>query len=597
MKENEEITVIPSKSFVFIGLESEWKEIAQESECLLCNALLLKNNNSMEVKELIWCEQKSTLFVSPERKNQFNIDDFSENYRIYVSDSITPLTNKNKATIEKQEAEKRLLEERERKKREEQLKQIQSAEIIPLSRLGRAGKKKGIYAVKFEKGTNFQKQLVKGEGCHRLNHSLHLAIGILQDRSGEEKRIGKVIVCTTCGKTYLGSSTSRTINVSDYPSYSFNDWPKPKERISNKELFDTSQDSEKKDNEKAVEDSIKNRFISKAEKSRQEYQLKQPTRNNDTVLIDENTTVYFGDDLIHRKPGRHKLITCKIGLISNRKDRYDFYKKTTYCPVCKKYYLYPTGSLKRPKEKHSSYQIEEGTLFKKQFEDEKKRIEKEKEEKRQKRLEQEQKKKEAIKTENTPPVQSTSIKAEDFLVRTNSFSCRRNGHKFKEVTACVTLIRTNNRIQDVFLPGWQCETCKCYYILEDDYEKLDRMGVIVAKVYTEKEWKSTQRAGGQFSELNPESILHKLGYNVTASQGLSDSIRQETLATAIDFKLMSKREVIDFLTWLINTRSGIDTMQNAVGKWERDRNFVSNYRLNTREFVRIKSIDLRKAIY
>ena len=122
------------------------------------------------------------------------------------------------------------------------------------------------------------------------------------------------------------------------------------------------------------------------------------------------------------------------------------------------------------------------------------------------------------------------------------------------------------------------------------------MGVIVAKVYTEKEWRDTQKAGRLFSELSPESILHKLGYNVTASQGLSDSTRQETLATAIDFKLMSKREVIDFLTWLINTRSGNYSMQNAVGKWEKDREFVSNYKLNTREFVRIKSIDLRKSM-
>lgn len=598
MKENEEITIIPSKSFVFVGLESEWKEVIQDSKSQTCKALLLTNDNALEVKELIWCEEKNALFVSPEKKNTFNIDDYSDNYNIYVSDKVTPLTNKTKPLIEKQEQERQQEEERRKRKQELQEKKIQNARVISLNELAAQKNTNSLYAINFNEGTNFQRELVSGKGCHGLGHNLHLVVGILINKIGAKKRIGKVIVCTTCGRTYLGSSVNKTIDINEYPGYTFNDWPESKERISNRELFDTLEKEEDKNNEKAIEERIRSRFISKAEVSRKEHQLKQPIKNNDIVLIDENTTVIFGDDLIHRKPAGHKLITCKVGLLNNAKDRYVFYKKTTYCPVCKKYYLYPTGSLKKLKEKHKNYQFEEGSLFIKQYEEETKRIQKEKEEKAERLLQQARKKKEEKekKEQIIPPPQAKNIKAEDFLVRTSSFSCRRNGHKYKEITACVTLIRRNNKIQDVYLPGWYCESCKCYYILENDYEKLDRMGVIVAKVYTEKEWRDTQKAGRLFSELSPESILHKLGYNVTASQGLSDSTRQETLATAIDFKLMSKREVIDFLTWLINTRSGNYSMQNAVGKWEKDREFVSNYKLNTREFVRIKSIDLRKSM-
>jgi len=594
MKEQEELTIIPTKSFIYVGLESEWEEIIQNSESHTCKVLLLKNDNALEVKELTWCEEKSTLFVSPEKKNSFNIDDYSDNYKIYVSDKITPLTNKTKALIEQQELE----EEQRKRKQELQEKKIQNAKVISLNELVSQKYTNNLYAINFNEGTNFQRELVSGKGCHGLGHNLRIVVGILLDKRGTRKRIGKVIVCTTCGKTYLGASVNKTIDISEYPGYSFNNWPEPKERISNKELFDISPKEDNKNSEKAIEERIRSRFISKAEVSRIEHQLKQPIKNNDVVLLDENTTVYFGDDLIHNNPTGHKLITCKAGLLSNNKDRYVFYKKTTFCPVCKKYYLYPTGSLKKLREKHRHYRFEEGSLFIQQFEREKKKIQKEKEEKAERLLQQARKKKEEKekKEQTAPPVQTTSIKAEDFLVRTSSFSCRRNGHKYKEITACVTLIRRNNKIQDVFLPGWYCESCKCYYILENDYEKLDRMGVIVAKVYTEKEWRDSRREGKLFSELNPESILHKLGYNVTASQGLSDSIRQETLATAIDFKLMSKREVIDFLSWLINTRSSNYSMQNAIGKWERDREFVSNYKLNTREFVRIKSIDLRKAI-
>ena len=78
--------------------------------------LLLTNGNASEIKELIWYEEKSTLFVSPGKKNTFNIDEYSDNYNIYVSDRITPLTNKTKPLIEKQEQERKQEEEQRKRK-------------------------------------------------------------------------------------------------------------------------------------------------------------------------------------------------------------------------------------------------------------------------------------------------------------------------------------------------------------------------------------------------------------------------------------------------------------------------------------------------
>ena len=47
---------------------------------------------------------------------------------------------------------------------------------------------------------------------------------------------------------------------------------------------------------------------------------------------------------------------------------------------------------------------------------------------------------------------------------------------------------------------------------------------------------------------------------------------------------------MDFLSLLIRSRLNDDRMQNAISKWETDRRFVSKYKLNTRNYVRVRSI-------
>ncbi len=590
-----ELTVIPSKSFIFIGLESEWQEIIKDSKTRSCNALLLKNDNTLEVKKLVWCDERITLFVSPEKKNSFNIDDYSDNYNIYVSDSITPLSNKTKDLIKKEKREKRI----ERERQELDLKKLKNAKVISLEELSQTKSNNKLSAINFKEGTNFQRQLIQGKGCHGLNHDLHLVVGILHDKNGVKTRVGKVFVCTTCGRTYLGSSTNKTINLSDFPRYSFNDWPETNEEINDKKQNGKTGNIEEDINE-IIEQQIKQRFATKAEKDRQVYFHRYPQKNNDVVLIDENVTVFLGDDLIH-KTNDHKLITCKVGILKNGKSRYEYYKKTQYCPVCKKYYLFPAYTIKRLKQKHSYNQFEEGSWYKEQLKKEKIRIEKEQEAKKIRKLElynkkiEEQKKKETENTSQTEvPIRATNIGAKDFLVRTTSFSCRKNGHKYKEITACVTVILSRNRFQEIYLPGWYCEKCKCYYISENDFERIDRIGAIVAQVYSEKEWREKGRAYRSFSDLSEESILHKLGYNVNAADNLSDAVRQDILASAVDFNLITRREVIDFLTWMINTRSNNDRMQTAIGKWETDLRFISDYKLNSREYVKVKSLTIKR---
>ena len=579
-----ELTVIPSKTKVFVGPETEWKQIIDNSTYSENQVLLLKNDNSLDVKDYIWCEEKSILIVPESKKNTFNIDDYSDNYEIYVSSSIVPYSNKTKDTIDKEE-------ERIRKEEERKEKEINSPKEISIRELYEKKNGSQMYAIAFDQGTNFQKGIAAKHDCDREGHDLRLVIGILYDNKGVKRRVGKVFVCSACGRTYLGASTKKTIDFNEFRNYSFDNWTEQLQNNSNQLSIRLAKGNNKK-SEIAVVKKPQQTIIDRIEKIKKEFPLSYPQKAGDTVLIDEKSVIYYGDDLIHKKEKDHGLLTCKIGIMQSGRRRYEFYKNSKYCPVCNRYYLMPVVPFKHLKTKHPYNTFEEGSRYKDDLEKAKIKAQKEREEKL-KKVKETSKEVKPDKTQQKQKI-ATNIKAEDFLVRVSSFLCRKNGHKYEEITACITIILRQNRIQKVFVPGWYCRNCKCYYITENDYQTVDRLGAIVARVYTQKEWYNRGKGQCYYSELNQESILHKLGYNVGASDDLSDSVRQDILASAVDFRLMAKREVIDFLTWMINTRSNNDRLENAVYKWKKDLKFISNYKLNNKEYIEVKSIIIRE---
>jgi len=486
-KKNKNVTVIPNNSTVFLGPKEEWRKRTKGSERHECNAALKTNTGRLEVKNLTWCEEKNLLYVPKGMIDSFNIDDYSENYTIEVFPGTVPLTNK------------RIKEKKEQ--------QVNSAKKISLGLLisMKRKNKKGLYAVEFEHGTNFQKSLIIDRDCLAKKHRLFHVVAILHDKTGKENRIGKIALCADCRRAYLGKTVKSTIDYSNFPKYNFLDWSE----------YDT---------------------LSHMERMKLRYPMKMPSKLDKTVLIDAGGTIYYGNDLIHTQEKKHKVMECKIALLDNNGRKYVFYD-AKYCPMCFKYYLPYSLSLKELRIKHNKYHFEGSTGYKVQLEEFKKKKE-ELVKAEAKRIEEERKKEkeEADRQKQFEEMMknAVSIKADDFLVRTGSFSCRKNGHYYKEITAAITVVKPNNKFQDVYIPGWYCSDCKCYYISEDVFEEVDRMGVIVAKVFDEQEWRTGKTGRKDYSEWRTESLLHKMGYNVDARQGLSDSIRQDILATALD---------------------------------------------------------------
>lgn len=76
------------------------------------------------------------------------------------------------------------------------------------------------------------------------------------------------------------------------------------------------------------------------------------------------------------------------------------------------------------------------------------------------------------------------------------------------------------------------------------------------------------------SDWSEESILHKCGYNVSQEDGLTESERRNILDWVLRNRILTRVQIIDFLTAMINTRSRRPNLGIAVSKWESDLYYV-----------------------
>ncbi|SOC17857.1 leucine-rich repeat domain-containing protein [Pseudobutyrivibrio ruminis] len=174
------------------------------------------------------------------------------------------------------------------------------------------------------------------------------------------------------------------------------------------------------------------------------------------------------------------------------------------------------------------------------------------------------------------------ITFDDFIVKTNVYNCKNNGHVLKEVTAVVFCMdRKGNIIEQKVMAGY-CQTCNQYYILEREYERLTKFYTILCRVvdysYISNNSKFT---GNMFADLKEESVIKQYGYNVNQQNNLSDIQRQSILALLIETGVLTKVEICSHLDWLINNR-GYNSKKYAVAinKWEKDREYIENLKLN-----------------
>lgn len=177
------------------------------------------------------------------------------------------------------------------------------------------------------------------------------------------------------------------------------------------------------------------------------------------------------------------------------------------------------------------------------------------------------------------------------LVRTHMLNCKKQGHTITPCRGIVKLLTPDQKIVDYYIYlGW-CKQCHLYFIFEDDYNIMRKNGTPLCNVI---EYDSIDKRQTLAFQYQSQSILFAMGYNVHEKYHLSDRERQEILSTAIENKNISIHEILDLLNWLIRTRKTQSKYANAVEKWKRDKEFVSNYKVENREIKNINTIYIKE---
>ena len=127
--------------------------------------------------------------------------------------------------------------------------------------------------------------------------------------------------------------------------------------------------------------------------------------------------------------------------------------------------------------------------------------------------------------------------------------------------------------------------------METDYQILCKSGILLCQQITTELFRSKEILSIK-SDLKPESLLHRCGYNVHSDNALSTAQRHEILRRVIDSGLYSVIGVCSHLDWLISRNKNVKNrnMTDAIAKWEEDRLFVSNYQTDTDRTIGVKSI-------
>ena len=150
--------------------------------------------------------------------------------------------------------------------------------------------------------------------------------------------------------------------------------------------------------------------------------------------------------------------------------------------------------------------------------------------------------------------------------------CHRYAHNIIQATA-VLHDKTDN---EILLNVEYCEGCKKFlleYTVFQEYR--NRYGVIIGNFRM-----ATQSSFVGEYNIAQESPLMLSGYNVSQRDGHTSSIRHYILARIIHDGIMSKGEVVRYLSYFIRKNGAKQGNEVALDKWKEDLMFVQQYNIN-----------------
>ena len=177
-----------------------------------------------------------------------------------------------------------------------------------------------------------------------------------------------------------------------------------------------------------------------------------------------------------------------------------------------------------------------------------------------------------IKDEPKEPVKNAKPKTETIWIYKGKTPCNIHKGDAVQLRAEVTSVRDGKEYP---INVFYCPKCKKFYINVESFNAYaKRYGIPMVNL--EYSYSGVNSGFGNFKE---ESLLHFLGYNVNASENLTQTQRRKILSEAIDAKIVTKQGIIRFLERLIARNKNRENFTDAVYKWRTDLVFVSNYKI------------------
>lgn len=173
-----------------------------------------------------------------------------------------------------------------------------------------------------------------------------------------------------------------------------------------------------------------------------------------------------------------------------------------------------------------------------------------------------------------------NIRVRDFVVRRTTFKCRYKAHSLQNIDAVISYIDKHCKVEQTIIPAGYCPNCNIFFIMESTYQNLKSRGTPVCRVSDEKAYLSGGTSVNVMG-LAQESVLMQYGYTVSQEEGLTSARRRRILAILIDYKILTRSDILSYLDSFINLRKGQSRLEKAIEKWESDREFVSNYGVGT----------------
>ena len=174
---------------------------------------------------------------------------------------------------------------------------------------------------------------------------------------------------------------------------------------------------------------------------------------------------------------------------------------------------------------------------------------------------------------NLSEIKAIGIK--DFVVKMNVFKCINSNHHIEDVNAIVNVIEKSGKRCFEEIKAGYCKECNVYFITNITYEKMRSKGIVLCRVTNEKNYKTI--AGNYYNKMAEESILMQYGYNVSENDNLTSEQRHRILASLIEYEIMTRVEIVNYLNLFINQRRHVDSMKTAITKWKEDIEYIEKY--------------------